>query len=103
MPRRYGRGSPATILCRWSGRLQLPVLVGAAPAGPQLDPQSRLVDVQAEPGLYASDGSVGVDRPTLILATGAGVGTDHGPVGGALAVGVQALLATKHRELAGGR
>src|SRR5690606_25250187 len=70
-----------------------PALVVAAPAGVDLDRGAVAAagGVQAEAGLDADDGSVGVQGPLLVVAAPAAVDLDPGAVAGPC--GVQALVA----------
>src|SRR5205823_4909799 len=72
-----------------------PLLVAAAVAGPQLDLRSvrgpGAGRVQAQAGLDAGDGAVGVDRPLLVGPAVTGPDVDLGAGAGALTAGVQAV------------
>lgn len=78
-----------------------PLLVGLTVAGPQDDPGAvggaGRVGVEAQSGLRACDGAVGVDGPLLVGLAVAVPDDDGGAVGGAASVGVQALRAVHGR------
>src|SRR4051794_2617785 len=88
--------------CSGEGSLAYaPLLVGAAVAGPELEQRAVRgpvpAGVEAQPGLDAGDGAVGVDVP-LLVGAGVAVPDDRrGAVGRSLAGGVQALAG--HDEL----
>src|SRR5215467_1248257 len=74
-----------------------PLLVGLAVARPQFDQGAvggaRAGHVQAQAGLRAGDGAVGVDRPLLVRPAVAGPDLHLGARRGLVVEGVQALLA----------
>src|SRR5207248_9487053 len=76
-----------------------PFLVGPAAAAPQHEAAATAVDVQAEPGLGATDRPVGVESPLLVGPAIAGVRTDRGAVGRSLAVDIEAFLAVVDGDL----
>src|SRR5690348_5109065 len=82
---------------------QAPLLVGAAPAGVELE--FRAVGgtgaggVDAQSRLDTRDGAVGVHVPLLVGLPVAVPDDDRRAVGGTPAVGVQALVAVHHQLL----
>src|SRR3954454_10664998 len=97
---------------RWSGphgaasAAQGPLLVGAVEALPELDlgavGGAERAGVQAEPGLHAGDGAVGVDVPLLVVLAVAVPDDRGGAVGRAASGGVQTLVAVDLQLLARG-
>src|ERR1035438_6088467 len=85
-----------------------PLLVGLAVAGPQLNQgavaRASPGHVQAQPGLHAGDGAVGVELPLLVRPAVAGPDLHLGARRGLVVEGVQALLAAAavDGELPGG-
>src|SRR6185437_6550040 len=85
---------------------QLPLLVAAAVAGPQLD--QRAVGgagpghVQAQPGLDTGDGAVGVDGPLLVRAAVARPDVQLSTRGGTEVGHVQAFACPDRVDLAAG-
>src|SRR5689334_16350366 len=85
---------------------EAPLLVVAVVAGPELGQGAvgggAAGDVEAEAGLGAGDGAVGVDVPLLVGGAGAVPDDDSGAVGGALVGGVEAFVAVDGELFAGG-
>src|SRR5579872_1831887 len=76
---------------------KVPLLVGAAVTGPQLHEGAvggaGPGHIQAQPGLHAGDGAVGVESPPLVGPAVTRPDVHLGPRTGLVAVGVQAHLA----------
>src|ERR1019366_3431930 len=96
---------PAAVQA-FPGLSEGPLLVALAVAGPQFDGGAvgggRSGHVEAQAGLDAGDGAVGVDVPLLVGAAAAGPDIDLGAGAGPVVEGIQALGAAVDGELAGG-